>query len=132
MPISMQVMQALTGAGKRGIAYSRSVGEKISTDSVFLAHGLGVYKISTGSVAGEPDHLHRNRYDHLTQRNGIYTPETACLFLAESSANISHRFLQRAQRAQRLTAHSAFDRFYEQRRARWSYMTPRAYRRCRN
>ena len=37
-------------------------------------------------------------------RNGIYTPETACLFLAESSANISHRFLQRAQRAQRLTA----------------------------
>jgi hypothetical protein len=37
-------------------------------------------------------------------RNGIYTPETACLFLAESSANISHRFLQRAQRAQRLAA----------------------------
>ena len=37
-------------------------------------------------------------------RNGIYTPETACVFLAESSANISHRFLQRAQRAQRLTA----------------------------
>ena len=37
-------------------------------------------------------------------RNGIYTAETGCLFLAESSANISHRFLQRAQRAQRLTA----------------------------
>jgi hypothetical protein len=39
-----------------------------------------------------------------TLRNGINTPEAACLFLAESSANISHRFLQRAQRAQRLTA----------------------------